>query len=156
MANSKIMDKAAIEKAIDSIAKTGKKLYGNIQAAAVGCINHIDQCGDVRLFNHLFLAMPKGAPKGALRQWALAFGKIEANTGDNKKEAPFIYAKDKTTDLAGAIGNPWHGFAPEKAPAEMYDVRKALTALLNRAGKANTVNDADLLAKLRQLTAVED
>ena len=156
MTKSKIMDKAAIEKAIDSIAKAGKKLDGDIQAAAVGCINHIEACGDVRLFNRLFLAMPKGARKGALTQWALAFGKVEANTGDNKKEAPFIYAKDKATDLAGAIGNPWYDFAPEKAPDEMFDVRKALTALLNRAGKANNVNDTDLLAKLRQLETVED
>ncbi len=68
----------------------------------------------------------------------------------------FIYAKDKATDLAGAIGNPWYDFAPEKAPDEMFDVRKALTALLNRAGKANNVNDTDLLAKLRQLETVED
>ena len=95
MTKSKIMDKAAIEKAIDSIAKTGKKLDGDIQAAAVGCINHIETCGDVRLFNRLFLAMPKGARKGALTQWALAFGKVEANTGDNKKEQPFIYARTR-------------------------------------------------------------
>ncbi|CAB1282911.1 Phage protein [Xylella phage Cota] len=152
---NKIMDKAQIEKAIDSIAKQGKKLDGDIQAAAVGCINHIEACGDVRLFNRLFLAMPKGARKSALTQWALAFGKVEANTGDNKKEQPFTYAKDKTTDLAGAIGNPWYDFAPEKAPDEMFDVRKALTALLNRAGKAQNVNDAELLAKLRTLEPTE-
>ena len=148
------MDKAAIEKAIVVIAKAGKKLDEDIQAAAVGCINHIETCGDVRLFNRLYLAMPKGSRKNALTQWALTFGKVEANLGDNKKEQPFIYAKDKTTDLAGGIENPWYDFAPDKAPDEMFDVRKALTVLLNRAGKAQNVTDDNLLTQLRNLESV--
>lgn len=150
-----IMGKDQIETTIKRIETNGKKLDADIQAAAVGCINHIETCGDVRLFNRLFLALPKGARKSALTQWGLAFGRMEANTGETKKEQPFVYAKDKTTDIMGAQQNPWYDFAPDKAPDEIFDVRKALAALLNRAGKANSVSDNELLSKLRSLEPTE-
>lgn len=152
----KMMTKDEIVNSIKSIETRGKKMDADIQRTAVSILAHIEAHKEVSLFNKLYNALPKGARKSALTGWGLAFGKLEANAGDDKKEAPFKYSRDKITDLAGAIGNPWYNFAPEKAPDELFDVRKALAALLNRAGKAQNVNDADLLAKLRQLEAVED
>lgn len=152
----KMMTKDEIVDSIKSIESRGKKMDADIQRTAISILAHIEQHKEVSLFNKLYNALPKGARKSALTGWGLAFGKLEANAGDDKKEAPFKYSRDKTTNLAQAAANPWYDFAPEKAPDEMFDVRKALTALLNRAGKANNVNDADLLAKLRQLETVED
>lgn len=142
-----------IEASIKRISTAGKKLDADIQAAGLGCINHIDQHGDVRLVNRLYLAMPKGSRKTALAQWLLAFGKVSANTTETKKDSPFVYAKDKPTMLAEAATKPWYDFAPEKAPDELFDVMKALEAVLNRAGKAGKVSDPDLLSNLRALVA---
>ena len=153
---TKIMDKAQVEATIKRIETNGKKLDADVQAAGLGCLAHIEAHGDVRLFNRLYLAMPKGSRKSALTQWGLAFGRIAANTdADSKKEQPFVYAKDKTTNLADATMNPWYDFAPDRKPDEVFDVRKALAALLARAGKANSVNDGELLAKLRDLETAE-
>lgn len=151
----KMLDASGIEAAIASILKNGKKLDGDIQQAAVSCLDHIEKHGDVRLFNRLYLAMPKGARKSALTAWGIAFGKIEANSGENKKEQPFVYAKDKTTNLPLAIAEPWFNFSPDKAPDEVFDVVKALKSLLARAGKANAVNNPELLAALRDIEPVD-
>ena len=151
-----MLDKAGIEKAIVSIQKAGKKLDNDIHVAAVSCLDHLDKHGDVRLFNRLYLAMPQGARKSALTAWALAFGKLAANTAENKKEQPFVYAKEKDSNIPEAIAKPWYMFSPDKQPDEVFDVVKALASIISRAGKANSVNNPELLAKLTALTSTED
>lgn len=147
------MDKATIESSIKAIATKGKTLDALIQATALSCINHIELHGDVTLFNRLFLAMPKGARKSALTAWALAFAKLVANTGDNKKEQPFSYDKTKATNLPEAAANPWFDFAPDKAPDEVFDVIAALNGLLKKAGKATTIKGDAVLEALRKVQA---
>ena len=147
------LDAAGIDAGIKSIAKQGKKLDADIQHVGLSCLNHIAEHGDVRLFNRLFLAMPQGSRKTALTQWALAFGKLKANTEEGKKESPFVYDKDRETNLTDAAANPWYSFAPEKAPDEVFDVIKMLNALLAKAGKATTITNPEALAKLRDLAA---
>jgi hypothetical protein len=95
--------------------------------------------------------MPKGSRKTALTAWGLAHGKLQANAGDNKKDAPFLFDKSKETKLDEAAGNPWYDFAPDKAPDEMFDVIKALNVLLVKAGKATKNNSPELVEKLREL-----
>lgn len=151
----KMLDKTGIEKAIASILKAGKKLDNDIHVAAVSCLDHVEKHGDVRLFNRLYLAMPAGARKSALTAWALAFGKVSANTGENKKEQPFVYEKAKDSNIPEAIAKPWYNFAPDKQPDEVFDVVKALNAIINRAGKAQSVNDPELLGKLTALVNAE-
>lgn len=148
-ASMKQLDKAQIEALIKRISTTGKKLDDDIQQAGLGCLNHIEQHGDITLFNRLYLALPAGARKSALTAWAIEFGRVLPNTGDNKKEAPFVYSRDKATDMAGAASNPWYNFAPDKAPDEVFDIGKALTALLAKAGKAKSVSDVKLLEQLQ-------
>lgn len=150
-----VLDKAGIEATIKRITTNGKKLDSDIQAAGVGCLDHLNKHGDVTLFNRLYQALPKGARKSAMTAWALAFGQVAANTGDNKKEAPFVYDKTKTTQLAEAMANPWFDFSPDKLPDEVFDVRAALASLLKRAAKSPDVNDSELYAKLQELVPVE-
>ena len=146
-----ILDKAGIEATIKRITSTGKKLDADIQAAGVGCLAHIEQHGDVTLFNRLYLALPKGARKSALTAWGLAFGKLVANTGDNKKEAPFLYDKAKTTDMAACMAQPWFDFSPDKAPDAVFDIAAAIASIIKRASKATTVTDEAMLTKLHAL-----
>lgn len=148
---AKMMTKDEIVTSIKSIETRGKKMDADIQRTALSILAHVEQHKEVSLFNKLYSALPKGARKSALTGWGLAFGKLEANTGDNKKEAPFKYAKDKTTDIAQAAANPWYDFAPEKEPDEMFDVVKAVAAVLAKAGKAKANNNPELVAKLREL-----
>ena len=157
MANkTNILDKAQIEATIKRILTNGKKLDADIQAAGVGCLDHIEKHGDVTLFNRLYLAMPLGARKSAMTAWAIAFGRVAANTGDNKKEAPFVYDKAKASNIVDAIANPWYNFSPDKLPDEVFDVRKALTQLVARASKSPSVNDAELFTKVRELVEASE
>ena len=148
-------DKTKLEELITRITKAGKRLDGDIQAAGLGCLHHLDAHGDITLVNRLYLGLPQGVRKSAMTAWLLAFGKLAANTADSKKRVPFVYDKAKTTDLASASNNPWYKFSPDKEPDAVFDVRKALASLIARAGKALDVNDAKLLGKLRALEEQE-
>lgn len=150
-----IEDAGKIAVAIVGIGKAGLKLDNEIQLVGLSVLNHAEKHGDVTLINKLYLALPRGARKAAMTQWLVAFGKVAANTGDNKKEAPFVYDKTKTTDLAGASQTPWFDFAPDKAPDACFDIAAAVAALLKRASKADSVSDPELLAKLQSLTTAE-
>lgn len=145
----------AITKAIDSVARRGKKLDDDIQDIALACINHCEQHGDITLIGRLYLSMPRGARKNALAAWAVEFGKVVPNGGDNKKEQPFLYDKDGATDMTGAVDKPWFEFKPEPAPADALDLKVALEALIKRATKEAGVIEGQgkLLAKLEQLAA---
>lgn len=148
-----IMDKTQIEKNIESIRKAGLKLDKLIQETGLATLAHIDAHGDVRLMNRLYLALPRGARKAAFSSWALAFGKVVANTGDNKKENPFAYAKDRVSDLAQAAVKPWYDFKPDPEPDQLFDVVKAINSIIARAGKADKVSDPKLLEALQQMAA---
>lgn len=154
-----IVGQAAIVKAIDSIANRGKKLDADIQLAGLSVLDHIQQHGDVTLANRLFLALPKGARKLAMAEWFLAFGKLSANLDKaTAKDLPFVYAKDKTTNLEGAIELPWYECKPEKAVADAFDVQAEVAKLLKRVAAFQQskpdgeVKGADLIAKLQALT----
>ncbi len=153
-----IVGQAAIVKAIDSIANRGKKLDSDIQLAGLSVLDHIQQHGDVTLANRLFLALPKGARKLAMAEWFLAFGKLAANMDKaTAKDMPFVFAKDKQTDLAGAQELPWYECKPEKAVADAFDVQAEVAKLLKRitafqqAKPDAEIKGADLIAKLTAL-----
>lgn len=128
-----ITETKAINQAIDSIARRGKKLDEDIQHVGLSVIQHADTHGDITLINRLYLAMPRGSRRSALTHWLLAFAKVSANTGEDKKEKPFIFNRMKETDMVGAVEMPWYNCKPDAAPDEVFDLDKALTALLKRA-----------------------
>lgn len=147
-----ITDKAELTKAIDSIATRGKKLDADVQLAGLSALNHLDKHGDTAFVNRLYLALAKGARRRALAEWFMAYGKVSPNANnETKKEQPFAYDKSKVTDLEGASIDPWYDFAPEPTVEAMFDLRKALHQMLNRASKAADVNDPELLGRLREL-----
>lgn len=151
-----LIGKEAIEKSIVSITNRGKLLDASIQLTGLSCLNHIQLHGDVTVFNTMFLGMPKGSRKAALTEWALAFGKVVANTGDNKKTHPFLYAKERATNLEGAVETPWYEFKLDKAPDEVFDIFKALAIIIKKASAEGvTVVGAEHLEALKAIKPTE-
>ena|SRR5690625_4561164 len=148
-----ITDIKALNTAIDSIARRGKKLDEDIQLAGLSCLNHIDQHGDVTVLCRLFNAMPRGSRRNALAAWAAAHGKVQVNV-DSKtnKEKPFLFDRTRGTQLEAAAESPWWDFKPERPLEEEFDFEAALAALFNRARKAKeqgiTIKGQDKLDKL--------
>lgn len=146
-----------ITKAIVSIEKRGAKLDSDIQLAAVSIIAHVDAHGDTTLADRLIVAMPKGSRKLALVEYLLAFGKMRVLDKTTEKDAIaqgrfFAFAKDKTTDMEGAMEKQWHEFKPEPAVVDAFDVQAAVHALLKRVKtmqeKGVEIQHSDLVAKL--------
>ena len=138
-----IKEVKAINAKISSIAKRGASLDADIQLAACSVLAHIDQHGDVTLADRLVNAMPKSGRKLALVEFMLAFGKLavlKANSKENKAAIEsgrvFAYAKDKDTDIEGAIAKPWYEFKKEAAVSEAFDVQASVKAILTRMAKA--------------------
>lgn len=146
-----IVGTAEINKAIDSIVNRGKKLDDSIQLAGLSILAHTEQHGDITLMNRLLVAFPKGSRRNAFAEWALAHGKYQINTGADKKEVPFLYAKDKETKLAAAEAKAWTEFKPEQDLDQVFDFQKMLLALLNKAGKAKNVEGVELMGKVKAL-----
>lgn len=133
----KFMDKAAIEKAIVSVANRGKKLDADIQTAGLSILNHVQQHGEVSLCNKLFNALPKGARRNALVEWFLKYGKVQVNTDKaTAKEFPLVFRKDGKTDIDGAVKQPWYDCKPEKAVIDEFDFSKNLASLISHIKRA--------------------
>lgn len=131
---------AEINKAIDSITKSGAKLDALIQTTAVSVLEHFAQHKDTGLVNRLYTAMPKGSRSTALASWLLAYCAVVPNTlPATKKEQPFVYAKDKTTDAVAGAQDMWYDHKPEKAVDETFDLQKAIRGILAKASKAKSV-----------------
>lgn len=146
-----LLDVKGMDLAIKSIATRAKKLDSDVQIVALSAIDHLDKHGDTTFVNRLYLCMGKGARKSALAQWFMAHGKVSANVGDNKREQPFSYDKEKKTNMDAAKATPWYDFAPEPEVDEMFDITAALHRLVQRAAKSDKVNDAALLGRLMEI-----
>lgn len=151
-----ITDLSALNAAIKSIAGRAKKLDQDIQIAGLSCLAHIEKHGDVRPLNALRNALGQGHRKNALDIWAFNFGKVEANTdAASKKEHPYRYAKEAVTNIEGAAAEPWYSFKPDQDPDEIFNVQKAVRAILAKAAKKN-VEDAAFASSLREFLDAQD
>lgn len=154
-------DVAELNKAIDTFAKAGKKWADQGHQLACGTLDHLVKShGDIGPVNRLYLAMPAGSKSSALVSWFLAYGALVANEDkDTKKEKPFVFAKDKATDVAGGRADPWYNHKPEPAPDDVFDVQKALAAILSKAkrvtAKGGTITGGDLLKEIEAIAAGE-
>ena len=151
-----IVGNADIAKAIASIKTAGAKLDKNIQVAALSVLAHIEQHGDITLFESLYAAMPKGARKLALCEWAFKFGKLSANTDEKSKAVkPFLFDKAKTTNMEQAMIEPWFDFKPEAKPDQAFDFQAMLLALITKAEKRGAdgkeVINSELMLKAKAL-----
>lgn len=157
-ATFKSMDVAACNVAIASIAKRGAKLDADIQTVGLNILNHVAEHREVSLVLKLYNAMPKGSRRNALADWFQRFGQVTVNTDKaSAKERPFLFAKDKTTDVQGAIATAWYECKPEKELADEFNFAAQLAALLKRAESAREhgvkIVGGDILAKVREVTA---
>lgn len=134
---------AELNKAIASIKAQGAKLDKRIQTTAVEVLEHFAVHKDNGVVNRLFLALPNGARRNALASWLLAYGALKPNTGPNKADQPFVYDREKKTDPARAAADMWYDHKPEKAVDEVFDLQKAVRAILKKAGKAPTLANGD-------------
>lgn len=150
------MNKAAIETAIQSIARRGKQLDTDIQNTGLSIMAHFEQHHDVTLFNKLYLAMPKGSRRAALAEWFVKFGGVDVNMDKaTAKDAPFVNpAKDarRPVNVAGATETPWFDMKKEPDLTEEFNFESMLAALLKRAEAAKAAGKVIIGAD--QLAAV--
>lgn len=155
----KFADVAALNKEIAAIKVAGAKLDARIQTAAVAVLEHFAQHHDNGLVNRLYHAMPAGSRKAALTSWLLTHCAVSANTAKaTKKEQPFVYDRSKKTDPEAGEADPWYSHKLDKEPAEVFDLQKAVRALLAKAGKAATVKggDADTLKAIAAAVGIPE
>lgn len=148
-----ITDKALLVKLIESIATRGKKLDSDIQLAGLSCLDHLAKHGDIGQINRLYLALGKGARKAALSSWLLSHGALVANTEKDKADKPFIYTKDKATNVQAASQDPWYDHKPDAAPDEVFDLQKALEAIIKKAAGKELVH-GELLTGVQGLLSM--
>ena len=135
---------AELNKAIASIKTHGAKLDKMIQTTGVEVLEHFAMYKDNGVVNRLFLALPNGARKNALASWLLAYGALKPNTEKaTKAEQPFVYDREKQTDPVAAAADMWYDHKPEKAVDEVFDLQKAVRAILSKAAKAPTLAHGD-------------
>lgn len=135
---------AELNKAIASIKARGAKLDQFIQTTAVDVLVHFSKYQDNGVVNRLYLALPNGARKKALESWLLAYGALKPNTNKTTKaEQPFVYDREKKTDPVAAASDMWYNHKPEKAVDEVFDLQKAVRAILNKAAKAPVLSNGD-------------
>ena len=130
------MDIKQLHQKIKLIRTNGAKLDKCIQEAAIGCIEHAAEHGDVRPANQLWDAMPNGARRNALGMYLCQYGAMRVNTGKDKEQSRFKYKKDFETDVTAARAVMWYSFKPEKDLAEEFNLSGKLQSLLKAYTKA--------------------
>lgn len=130
------MDIKQLSSKIKLIKTNGAKLDALIQEAAVGCIEHAAEHGDVRPANQLWDAMPNGSRRNALGMYLCQYGAMRVNTGKDKEQSRFKFKKDFETDVTAARAVMWYSFKPEKDLAEEFNLSGKLQGLLKAYNKA--------------------
>lgn len=136
------MDIKQLNSKIKLVKTTGAKLDALIQEAALGCIIHVADHGDVRPANQLWEAMPNGSRRNALGMYLVQYGAMRVNTGKDKEAARFKFKKDFETDITAARAVMWHSFKPEKDLAEEFNLSGKLHGLLKAYNKALSAGQA--------------
>ncbi len=130
------MDIKQLSSKIKLIKTNGAKLDALIQEAAIGCIEHAAEHGDVRPANQLWDAMPNGSRRNALGMYLVEYGAMRVNTGKDKEQARFKFQKDFETDITAARAVMWYSLKTEKDLAEEFNLHGKLQSLLKAYNKA--------------------
>lgn len=126
-----ITDKAKLNAAIESIARRGKRFDNDVQTAALSCMHHHANHGDVTLTNRLVEAMPNGSRVNALRAYIETFSAV---AWDEEAKA-FKHDKTRKHRLDAASETTWVEFKPEAAYKPIDDPMEALSNLIGRFDK---------------------
>lgn len=151
---SYITNATELGQAITAWGKRGAKWVNEGQMLAVSALTRLADHGDIGYCNRLYLAMPKGSKSSAMASWMLTHGALIANTDKGSKgDKPFVFSKDKSTDVQAGIADPWFDHKPEPDADAVFDLQKALAGVLKKAGKAKHVSHGELAEKVAALLA---
>lgn len=162
-----LTDSSKLSALIASIGKASTKLDKDIQQALGGVAFQAIEHGNTTPLNKLFTSIGKGTRRTAIAGWIVAYCPVTQNTSaETKAEQPFNFDKAKAADIkdvegatnwvTNALLDNWTEFAPEPSPVTAaFDLRKQLTALLNKVAKASkdgrAVEGIELVAALSKL-----
>jgi hypothetical protein len=144
------MEKAQVLKNIGSIGRASAKLTKDIQATAVGCVEHAVNHGDVTLADQLVDALGKGLRKASLRAWF-------------EKNAPMFIAKGKdkfsfdptrkgvwdAEREASLLALPWEEAKPEEKVVSIFDVSESFDKFMKRVESMS--KDAEVTLRNREM-----
>jgi len=166
-----IVEKAAFEAAIKSIASCGKRLDAAIHRVAVSAAVHTAKNGNPVHVNALIENMPKGSRVNAVREWFTRFGPVSYNSETKLFETDKEHAKLMLSEMAAGavvpsdvlegISTPWTDLKPEGAyvPIDFTAmIVKAVTTAQKRIdadeNKGDKI-DQTLLSQITELVLAE-
>ncbi len=130
------MEKAQVLKNIGSIGRASAKLTKDIQATAVGCVEHAVKHGDVTLADQLVDALGKGLRKASLRAWF-------------EKNAPMFIAKGKDKfSFDPTRKGEWNQDREEKI-VSIFDVSESFDKFMKRVESMS--KDAQVTLRNREM-----
>jgi hypothetical protein len=147
-----IKDNAELTKAIDAWGAQGTKWTTRGQLLALSALQYLADHRDTGAVNRLYKAMPKGTKSSAMASFLLTHGALSANTDKGTKaDQPFKFDKEKATDVDAAKADPWFDHKPEPDADQVFDLQKAIKAIIAKAAKSKQLSHAELLTGLNAL-----
>jgi hypothetical protein len=144
------MEKAQVLKNIGSIGRASAKLTKDIQATAVGCVEHAVKHGDVTLADQLVDALGKGLRKASLRAWFeknapmfIAKGKDKFSFDPTRKGT---WDQDREDTL---MALPWEEAKPEEKIVSIFDVSESFDKFMKRVESMS--KDAQVTLRNREM-----
>jgi hypothetical protein len=144
------MEKAQVLKNIGSIGRASAKLTKDIQATAVGCVEHAVKHGDVTLADQLVDAIGKGLRKASLRAWFeknapmfIAKGKDKFSFDPTRKGT---WDQDREDTL---MALPWEEAKPEEKVVSIFDVSESFDKFMKRVESMS--KDAEVTLRNREM-----
>ena len=144
------MEKAQVLKNIGSIGRASAKLTKDIQATAVGCVEHAVKHGDVTLADQLVDAIGKGLRKASLRAWFeknapmfIAKGKDKFSFDPTRKGT---WDQDREDTL---MALPWEEAKPEEKVISIFDVSESFDKFMKRVESMS--KDAQVTLRNREM-----
>lgn len=159
-----VSGKDAIVKIIGSIGRASAKLTKDIQLAAVSCVFHALEHGDVTLADSLVDAAGKGLRRDSLRAWFEKNGAMVVSTQTkkfvlDKAKRDTLKAIDKAELAETLTSLPWDDAKREAPVVSVVDVSEAFDKFMQRLTKLSkegevTLKHRDLMDKLNTLQAI--
>lgn len=130
-----ITDMPKLGAAITAASKMHARVDATWQVLAVSAIGAFAEHGNVFYVNHVYRSLGKGARHKAMTEFFIAFGGVQANTGESKDETPFIKDASKKADLQGATENNWFDMSTSPKPDEVLDYLKLALKVVKKSPK---------------------
>jgi hypothetical protein len=143
---------ASLNKFIDHLERSNKRLNDDFQLAAVHCIGHAFEHGDKCYADRLINAMSKTINKQAMSKYLETHGPLLWVA----KAKAFAYVKRDNLVFDGAelMKKPWYDGIKDPDITSIYDVQKAVDLLVKKVEKliladAGSVKHAELIDEIK-------